>query len=263
MRKFKIILLIVLTVFLTNISVFSQDSSNVNIYDNLLKKYVFNGLVDYDNLSKDKNLDKYIDALSNFNPNTLNDKKTRLAFWINAYNAYTLKVIVDNYPISSINELHTGGKIIAHILKKTVWDKDFVVINNKKMTLNHIEHEIIRAKFKDPRIHFALVCGAISCPPLRNEAFVGSKLNEQLDDQARKFFADPSKNTFDGKNRVAHLSKILDWYGSDFGENDSQILDRIKNYLPKQIAESINDKIIKWEIDFKSYDWDLNKIKKN
>ena len=242
---------------------FSQDSTSVKIYNNILKKYVLNGLVDYDNLVKDKNLNTYIDALSKFDPNTLADKNEKLAFWINAYNAYTLKVIVDNYPISSINDLHTGGRIIGHLLKKTVWDKDFVIINNKKMNLNHIEHEIIRVKFKDPRIHFALVCGAISCPPLRNEAYLGSKLNEQLDEQARIFFTDRSKNSFDGKNHIARLSKILDWYGDDFGNNDSQILERIKLYLPNQIAESIGDKIIKWEIDFKSYDWDLNKIKSN
>jgi len=101
----------------------------------------------------------------------------------------------------------------------------------------------------------------MSCPPLRNEAYTGSKLDEQLNDQGKKFFANPSLNSFDGKNYVAHLSKILDWYGSDFGNSDSQILLRIKSFLPKQIAESVNDNVDKWEIDFNSYDWKLNKIK--
>ncbi len=261
MKKFKVLLSVVFIILISVRNNYSQDSASVKIYDNLLHKYIVNGLVDYENLSKDNNLGKYIDALSKFDPGTLTNKNERLAFWINAYNAYTLKAIADKYPISSINDLHSGGRIIAHILKTTVWDKDFVVINNKKMTLNDIEHRIIRPKFKDPRVHFALVCGAMSCPPLRNEAYTGSKLDEQLNDQGKKFFANPSLNSFDGKNYVAHLSKILDWYGSDFGNSDSQILLRIKSFLPKQIAESVNDNVDKWEIDFNSYDWKLNKIK--
>lgn len=261
MKKFKILLSVIFIILISVQNSYSQDSVSVKIYDNLLHKYIVNGLVDYENLVKDKNLEKYIDALSKFDPSTLTNKNDKLAFWINAYNAYTLKIIVDNYPISSINDLHSGGRIIAHILKTTVWDKDFVIIDNKKITLNYIEHDIIRPKFKDPRIHFALVCGAMSCPPLRNEAYIGDKLDEQLNDQGKTFFADQSQNSFDGKNHIVYLSKILDWYGDDFGDSDSQILLRIKTFLPKKIAESVNDNIIKWKIDFKSYDWNLNKIK--
>ena len=98
---------------------------------------------------------------------------------------------------------------------------------------------------------------------LRNEAYTGSKLDAQLNDQGKMFFSDLSKNSFNRKKHIAHLSKILDWYGSDFGKNGSQILERIKYFLPEQITESINDKVIKWKIDFKSYNWDLNKIKTN
>ncbi len=173
MKKFKVLLSVIFISIISAQYNYSQDSVSVKIYDNLLHKYVVNGLVDYENLAKDKDLEKYIDALSKFDPTRLTNKNDKLAFWINAYNAYTLKVIVDNYPISSINELHSGGRIIAHVFKTTVWDKDFVVINNKKMTLNNIEHDIIRPKFKDPRIHFALVCAAVSCSPLRNEAYTG------------------------------------------------------------------------------------------
>ena len=192
MKKFKILLSVIFIILISVQNSYSQDSVSVKIYDNLLHKYIVNGLVDYENLVKDKNLEKYIDALSKFDPSTLTNKNDKLAFWINAYNAYTLKIIVDNYPISSINDLHSGGRIIAHILKTTVWDKDFVIIDNKKITLNYIEHDIIRPKFKDPRIHFALVCGAMSCPPLRNEAYIGDKLDEQLNDQGKSFFANQS-----------------------------------------------------------------------
>jgi len=136
MKKFKVLLSVVFIILISVRNNYSQDSASVKIYDNLLHKYIVNGLVDYENLSKDKDLGKYIDALSKFDQGTLTNKDERLAFWINAYNAYTLKAIADKYPISSINDLHSGGRIIAHILKTTVWDKDFVVINNKKMTLN-------------------------------------------------------------------------------------------------------------------------------
>ena len=260
MKKNKNFIIVSLLVLYCSINLSAQDSASVKIYDKLLKKYVHNGLVDYVNLTKDKGLNSYINALSKFNPNTLTSNEDKLAFWINAYNAYTLKVIVDNYPVSSINDLHSGGRIIGHILKTTVWDKDFVVINNKNMTLNEIEHEIIRPKFKDPRVHFALVCAAVSCPPLRNEAFVGEKLNEQLNDQGKIFLSDQSKNSFDVKNKIADLSKILDWFGSDFGNNNTQILLRIKEYLPKQISESLDANIINWDINFKTYNWELNKV---
>lgn len=261
MKKIKVLLPVIFIILFSTQNNFSQDSIAVKIYDNLLHKYVVNGLVDYENLTKDKSLEKYIETISKFDPTTLTNKNDKLAFWINAYNAYTLKVILDSYPISSINDLHFGGRIIGHILKTTVWDKEFVIINNKKITLNHIEHDIIRPKFKDPRIHFALVCGAMSCPPLRNEAYTGNKLDAQLNDQGKSFFANQFHNSFDEKNHVVHLSKILDWYGDDFGDSNAQILSRIKSFLPERIAESINDNIIKWQIDFKSYDWDLNKIK--
>ena len=130
------------------------------------------------------------------------------------------------------------------------------------MTLNEIEHEIIRKKFKEPRIHFALVCASISCPPLRNEAYEGYKLNEQLEDQAKLFFNDRTKNKFDLKNRTAFLSKILDWYDNDFGNNDEEVLLFIAKYLPEKLSKDIQENTEEWDIDYLPYNWDLNEIKK-
>jgi len=178
---------------------------------------------------------------------------------MNAYNAYTLKVICDNYPVVRITDLSSGGKVLSYVLKTTVWDKDYVKINNKIMSLNDIEHGIIRKDFKEPRIHFALVCAAISCPPLRSEAYTGQKLDTQLSGQAKIFFSDKSKNHFDLVKHTAYLSKILDWYGDDFGSTDEQILIYLSQYFPDEVSENIKKNSSKWEIEFNDYNWLLNK----
>ena len=159
-----------------------------SLYTDILKDYVIEGLVNYAGLKDDTRLDEYITAIALTDPSQIKDESERLAFWINAYNAYTLKIICEEYPIKSINELHSGGKIFGHIFGSTIWHKEIVTINNKKVSLNYIEHEVIRVEFDEPRIHFALVCAAIGCPPLLNEAYEGKRLNQQLENQALLFF---------------------------------------------------------------------------
>jgi len=228
-------------------------------YDILLGKYVKKGLVDYEGLKNETGLDKYLSILSQTNPDTLKTKNAKEAFWINAYNAFTLKVVAENYPIESITDLNFGGMIISHLLGKTVWDKDFITINNKRYSLNDIEHEMLRKKFSDPQIHFALVCASLSCPNLRPEAYTSDKLDRQLEEQGRFFINNPKINRFDLKNKVAHISKIFDWYGDDFGENNNQILLFISNYLnDPEIAKSIREKTSGWDIEFLPYNWCLN-----
>lgn len=232
-----------------------------HIFTEILQEYVKHGLVNYKKLCKDERLEKYIQQLQNTNPDTIADSKRQLAFWLNAYNAYTLKVICDNYPVKSINDLHFGGLVIGTVLKKTIWDKPFVILGHKKYTLNQIEHKIIRPKFKDPRVHFALVCAALSCPPLRYEAYEGDRLDEQLNDQGRKFFSDPQKNEFDLNQKIAHLSKILDWYEKDFGKNKEEVLLYISQFLRDEIASAIQKDPSAWQIKYKPYDWSLNEQK--
>jgi hypothetical protein len=156
--------LFVILVFMILIGMTSNQQEDHTLFTEILQDYVHDGKVNYRELCQDNRLETYIAQLAATNPDTISDEKASLAFWINAYNAYTIKVICDNYPINSINELHTGGLYIGTILNKTIWDKDFVIINNQKTTLNHIEHEIIRPLFQDPRAHFALVCASKSCP---------------------------------------------------------------------------------------------------
>ena len=256
----KVFLYLQLIIIIFSLPIFAQPHHK--LLTKILADNVKDGFVNYKGLENDSLFIEYIKQLKSSNPGKLKSSADRLAFWINAYNAYTIKIILDNYPIESINELHSGGRILAHIFKSTVWDKDFVVINKRKMTLNEIEHEIIRKKFKEPRIHFALVCASISCPSLRNEAYEGYKLNEQLEDQAKIFFNDRTKNKFDLKNRTAFLSKILDWYDSDFGNNDEEVLLFVAKYLPEKLSKDIQENTEEWDIDYLPYSWDLNEIKK-
>lgn len=228
------------------------------LFTSVLKKYVQNGRVNYNDLRNDPDLAKYISFLESSNPENFTNDKERLAFWINAYNAYTLKIICDHYPVKSINDLHSGGTVLGHVFKTTIWDKEIVVINHKNTSLNNIEHKIIRPEFKDFRTHFALVCASKSCPSLRSEAYEGLKLNQQLDDQAKLFLTDPFRNRFDVAARKASISKIFDWYQNDFGKDKSEVLVVISKYLPDQIRKSIQSAPDKWDVDYLDYDWSLN-----
>lgn len=238
----------------------------------ILQAYVKDGKVNYQGLCEDDRLERYIGHLSATNPDDISDDKDRLAFWLNTYNAFTLKVICDNYPVESINDLHFGGLVIGYVLNKTIWDKNFVKIQDKSISLNYVEHEIIRATEADPhahfsevcvmnpcpQAHFALVCASIGCPDLRPEAFEGYKLDQQLDEQARLFFSNPDKNNFDIENKQANLSKILDWFEKDFGKTDEEVLLFVAKYLPESISKEIRANPSAWSIDYTDYDWGLN-----
>ena len=230
-----------------------------DLFTDVLKRYVKNGLVDYKNLKGDKTFNKYLLQLNNTNPDKLDHDKN-LAFWINAYNAFTLEVVTENYPIESITDLHTGGKIIAYLLGKTVWDKEFITINDKKYSLNDIEHNILR-KMNEPRIHFSIVCASISCPELLNEAFESKTLNKQLNAQTSKFINDKTRNSFDLKNRQANISEIFNWFDEDFGESDENVLKFISEYVPENISKDIRSNIPKWKISYNDYNWNLNESK--
>ena len=224
----------------------------------LLAAYVDDGRVDYRRLCEDERLDAYLARVAATDADAIVDDDARLAFWINVYNAYTLKIICDGYPVDSINDLHFGGRIIGTVLKKTAWDKKFVVVGGDTFSLNDVEHKIIRPAFDEPRAHYALVCAAKSCPPLRPQAYEGDKLDAQLDDQARIFFADPIKNHFDADKKIAYLSKIMDWYKGDFGANDEELLLAIVSYLPAALADDICANPAAWDIKHTGYDWSLN-----
>lgn len=253
MKKVSIIITVLL--FFT----INLNASNHSLFTELLKKNVKNGLVDYKAFIDNSDFDKYLDQLSSTDTEKLN-REEKLAYWINAYNAFTLQIVADNYPIESITYLHTGGKAIGVILGKTVWDKEFITINGKEYSLNFIEHEILR-KMDEPRIHFAIVCASISCPALRNEAYEADKIKLQLEEQTRIFLNDESRNIFNLEEREAEISQIFNWFDEDFGDSDENILKFVSEYLPENIKNDILNNLSEWDVSNMSYDWDLNEIK--
>lgn len=206
-------------------------------WDQLLKKYVSAaGLVNYAGLLKEVDkLKSYLDLLKTNNPQPDWQRNERLAFWINTYNAATVKLILDHYPVKSITTLHDGKP----------WDYKFIQIGDRTYSLNQIEHDIIRPVFKEPRIHFALNCAAKSCPKLLNEAFEPNQLEQQLERQTLHFVSNTEKN--DINENLLKLSGIFDWYKEDFG-NIPLFLAR---YSQTTIAANAT-------IDYLTYDWNLN-----
>ncbi len=222
-----IILFTVSSCFAVNAPTSNAEPISHEIWNDLLKKHVdAKGFVDYAGFKKDQiELKKYLTLLENNAPGDKWSKDEKLAYWINAYNAFTIQLILDNtqHKIKSIKDI--GDKIKIPFVN-TPWDVKFINIGGKKMDLNNIEHGIIRKDFNEPRIHFALVCAAKSCPPLRNEAYIAAKLNQQLDDQGVDFLNDSYKNQVSAKE--AKLSNIFKWYGSDF-KDKAPILDGIQS----------------------------------
>lgn len=210
------------------------------------------GLVDYDALAASPHqLLDYLGELAFVSRDQFDawSEGDQLAFLINSYNAETLQLILDHYPLKSIKQI--GGAT------GDPWEMPCVDLFGETMSLNQLEHGIIRANYPhEPRIHYAVVCAAIGCPPLRNEAFVGSRLNEQLDEQARKFLATPSKNYVDAKDGSLHLSPIFQWYGADFGATEAEMVAAIKQHLPPAAADALADQP---KISYTFYDWELNK----
>ncbi|MCY7350379.1 MAG: DUF547 domain-containing protein [Cytophagaceae bacterium] len=216
-------------------------------WNSLLKKYVDNtGMVDYRSLKeKDaKTLDKYLELVSSNAPGNDWSKDEKLAYWLNAYNAFTIKQILDMYPTNSIirNQLQL-------VSGSGPFNKKYFKIGGKDMSLNNIEQDIVRKEFNEPRIHFALVCAAISCPKLRNEAYVPAKLDAQLADQAKDFLNNPKKNAI-SKEKVS-VSKIFDWYKDDFGKSDENVVKFINKYSSAKANGDAN-------VSYMKYDWNLN-----
>lgn len=251
-----IVTLVVLSLVCAAPRAFPQPGNRV--LTEILSDYVYNGFVDYQKLCKDDRLKKYIELLKAIDPDTISDREERLAFWINVYNASTLSIVCDNYPVESIVDIGFGGLALGQVLGTTVWHKDLVTVHHKTISLNNVEHDTIRGKFDEPRVHFALVCAARSCPPLRNAAYAADRLDEQLDDQGRIFLNDPAKNWYDLEKKEAHISKVFDWYGSDFGDSDAEILAFISRYLPEDIRDSIKKDPASWSVSYTDYDWSLN-----
>ena len=249
-----------------------------HLYDNYaiaLKNYVNDkGMVNYKKLkAQPQELEKFITAIGGLEPNDYNgwNDNEKIALWLNAYNAFTLKAIIDNYPIKSgfFRSMYYPKNSIRQITG--VWDKMTFKVMGKDYTLEQIEHKILRKKFNEPRIHMALVCAAIGCPPLCSEPYIGEKLDSQLDDQSRKFLADSEKYRF-SKTSI-HLSPIFKWFADDFAKaygteerfagydgQKAAILKFIVKYLEEDDKKWLKYKI-RQKVKYLKYDWSLNEQK--
>ncbi|NEO55786.1 MAG: DUF547 domain-containing protein [Okeania sp. SIO3B5] len=239
----------------------SAQPFNYQDYNSILKEYVnAEGLVDYERLKENRQkLDEFNAAIGAVTPSTYDSwtDAEKIAFLINAYNSFTLESIIDNYPTKSIRNIIGVWKI-----------RKFDIVG-EKLTLDHIEHQILRKEFNEPGIHVALVCAAISCPPLRQEAFTGNQLEQQLDDQAKKFLGNNQGFKIDSQNNAVYFSSIFKWFGEDYektygqeptidGLNETET--SIVNYAHQYVSPDAQ-KILKqggYQVKYSDYDWSLN-----
>ncbi len=231
------------------------------LFTQVLSTHVRDGRVDYAALKNDPRLPEYLKQLAATDPTALPGKPDQLALWLNAYNAYTLQLIIERQPTKSITQIGTGGLLLGTLLKTTAWDIPFATIGGKKYTLSQIEHQVIRAQFKDARAHFALNCASASCPILPSAAYEAESLDARLDEQGRLFVRDSTKNRFDLTTKTAQLSSIFKWYRKDFGANDRAALLAAARYTPTDVRESIEADPAAWTVRYLAYDWSLNALK--
>lgn len=236
-------LLLLLSIFTINLSLQSQTiDSFFDKSDAFFNIYVKNNKVDYEPLIKnDIKLDEILKIAQNIDLSNENNAIVK-AFWINAYNLTVIKTVISKYPVKS--PLDISG----------FFDKIIHNLADKKVTLNDIENKMLRAKYKDPRFHFVLVCGANGCPPILNKAYLPFTLEEQLNKQTRLGVNNPNFIKVNEKTRKVQLSQIFEWYKEDFVSKDSQEIDFLNKYRINKIDDN-------YKISYYTYDWNLNKVK--
>lgn len=263
--SFLIALLLSALLFFNEKHVNAQDFDHTHhLYERVVKEYVKGGMVDYAGMKANPGeLDQYLAALARVKEAEFDSwsESRKLAYLINLYNAATLRLILDEYPLKSIKDI---GNFF-----KGPWDQPVVPLFGETITLDTLEHDILRKDFSEPRIHMALVCAAMGCPPLRSEAYTAANLDTQLDDQAVQFLNNPIKFRIDRQKNEVRLSPIFKWYGDDF----------IEKYTPSDGYEKLNkkeravlhfcsaylrseDKLYvkshRYSVKYLDYDWSLN-----
>lgn len=227
-------------------------------WDAILREHVQGPLFDYAALAKRRApFDSYLGELEAVSADQLAGwtKDQRFAFWINVYNAYTVRKVIDNLPLKSIRDLDKNLGLT------NVFEQSWIPLNalhpsgkDKRLSLNDVEHEILRKRFPDARVHAAVNCASWSCPPLLGEAFVADRLDDQLTAQMRAFLADRDRNSFDTKKGVARVSRIFDWFKDDFVRDAGSVRDYLLRYAPADDQAFLRAAQVK----FLDYDWKLN-----
>jgi hypothetical protein len=225
-------------------------------FDALLREHVTAaGRVDYDAFARSGEFRTYLEGLGRASLEGQGESE-RLAFWINAYNAWTIEQVNRHGERESIRNIR---KTLGLLPLKGPWSERMVRAAGRALTLDEVEHQIVRREFREPRIHFALVCAALSCPPLRPEAYVGARLDEQLEEQARVFLRSTEKNRVDAAGGTVYVSPILVWYRADFGDSDAALGRYLARYWPdgpeKELLLSGTFRLRETD-----YDWKLNGV---
>ena len=226
-------------------------------FDALLHAHVRNGMVDYDAFAAAPEFASYLAKLASFDPATLSPPE-QVAFWIDAYNAYTIQLVNAHHERGSIRNIN---KSFGFVRAFGPWKEKLANVGGKTYGLDEIEQDILRKRYQEPRIHFALVCAAMGCPPLRSEAYVGSRLDAQLDEQARAFvLQSPTKNRVDVAAKTVYLSPIFVEfrdYINDFGGSEASVGKFMARYYP---AGPERDLLTsgQFKVEKTAYDWTLN-----
>jgi len=243
-------------------------------FEGFLKRYVHNGHVNYKGMLKNQYpLTHYLKLVAKYPQKKLvaESRNNKIAFYINVYNAITIKRVLDSYPPvykSRVFKVRKTFKTIKNI--KGVWGSAKSKVAGKMLTLDDIYHDILREKFREPLVHFALVLASVGSPKLHSYAFRGVKLKRQLSDCAREFINDTSRNKFCEKCDTTKLSSIFKWYGEDFtqkygknpainkkyGKKLGAVLDFVSRYIPKKYFHRLQRK--NHNIEFFEFNWKLN-----
>jgi hypothetical protein len=248
MKKEIIVVLLILCaeLMIAMVSMAADETVDNSLYVKLLSDYVNQGIVDYQGFKKEEEkLDAYLDVLAAVDPEKLS-RHDRFAFYVNAYNAWTIKLILTGYPgVKSIKDL---GSIFS-----SPWKKKICRINGKMLSLDEIEHDILRPTFKDPRVHFAVNCASKGCPKLISTPYEGDILESQLNEVAREFINNPEKNYLKGD--TLYVSSIFKWFAEDFNNDIPAFFkkyadDGLKKQLPKKSGDI--------KVKYLDYDWSLN-----
>jgi len=242
----RIIMLLFAGVFLWASPAVSASGVDHGLYGDLLQKYVKEGVVDYQGFKREEaELDQYLAVLEKTDTKTLSPNE-QFAFYLNAYNAWTVKLILGAYPgIKSIKE---EGNLF-----KSPWKKKIAPIDGEVLTLDNIEHGILRPRFKDPRIHFAVNCASRGCPPLRAEPYRGDVLDQQLTEMTEAFINDPAYNRLEGS--TLYVSSIFKWYSEDF---DDDVVGFFMKYATGELKERLQKQAKEIRVEYLDYDWSLN-----
>lgn len=246
--------LLVITVAFRAAAPAQSSPPDVAVYNGVLQRFVNDrGEVNYAKLNSSiAPLDRYVRQLAQVSPHShpglFKNKESRLAYWINAYNALVLWAFAKDYPDDKDRLKGLLGRGLFFYRRK-------FEVGGKRYSLAHIENKIIRAEFQEPRIHFALVCASAGCPWLARDAYTAENLERMLDMRTRQFI-NQERNVAPGRsNGVLRVSKIFDWYKEDFGKNKDELRAYIARY-----RRGDADKIVgrKWRIEYAGYDWSLN-----